>query len=234
MAYSTVADYLDGITAYGVNLGEGEDVDLMAGGWRRTNAPRVIANAALKASELNRQAEEMAFSAYAEGRGRAENEAERSMLSSLVDSGVNPTMARSMVSERRATSLGTDLSMMRGQLGQQRAQTDIGILGETASGLVQSEQYQDSIDHREDMFQRQLAEQEKARKWGLVGDLAGIAGSFALSPAGAFGKTVLGNAMGMGGDGSQPNAGGWLGGGSPSSLNVNNYTGDAFTPFGAN
>lgn len=239
MAFETVADYLSGITAYGMNLGDGESTDIMAGGWRRTSAPRVLANAALKASELNRQAEEMSFAAYAEGRGRAELEAEQQMIASLVSSGMNPATARQMIAERRATSLSTDLATTRGQLGQERAQREIGIIGETASGLIQSEQFQDSIDHREEMFQRQLAEQEKARKWGLVGNLVGAGLSFGLSRIGGGGSS----GSSSGGSGGSGGIGGYgmpsfshSYGNSPwqSGLNVNNYVGEAFTPFGAN
>ncbi|MCA8981119.1 MAG: hypothetical protein KDC14_13910, partial [Planctomycetes bacterium] len=62
--------------------------------------------------------------------------------------------------------------------------------------------------------------------------------SLGLSPAGSLGGTMIGSMFGGGGSSSSAATPTYGSGGSLASFangpNVNNYTGDAFAPFGAN
>lgn len=186
---------LGGTSAYGQDLGSPDgNLDLTAGGWGSTQAPALWGKWAGWAEGVARDSTGNALNAQVEGLSAGWQGAEQRWFRQAETSGLSRETASLMwgsVAPRFENQVAQAQSQREAQLGQQ-----IGEIGTQAVGAIQNSiDYQDQLDQTNYWNQLFLDEQKKARKWGMIGSIAGL-GMSALS----FGATGgLGALAGIGG-----------------------------------
>jgi hypothetical protein len=186
---TTVEDFLSQMQAYGQDISGGGPVDMFEGGWGRSSAPFVIGRSAKTASDITSERFDAALRAYAEQAGAGERARSDSLGWALGESGVAPTQAAQLIAEGDQGYL-TGVAGARASLEVQEADVQTGLVGEAASGLIQSEQYQDYLDQQRWLAEKALEAQRKAGKRALVAQYVGM--GVGMLAGGGVGAGIMG------------------------------------------
>lgn len=194
---TTVQDFLSRMQAYGKGITGQGPVDIMAGGYGKTSAPFVIGEATKTASGIMSEGYDAAFRSYAEGLGAGERERSEKLLWSLAEAGVDPLSAQRFIAED-SYRMREGVAGARAGFEAQEAEGQTALVGEAASGLVQTEQYQDYLDQQRYIAEMQAAAAKKAGKYAMWGQIAGAGLGMLAGPVGGMIGAGLGGLFGGG------------------------------------